>query len=44
MSGHNTSDTSDPTFDLKVIYKAFMDSFQKLNSRMDNLEDNLRSS
>ena len=44
MYGHNTGDTSDPTFDLKDIYKAFMDSFQKLNLRMDNLEDNLRSS
>ena len=44
MSGHNTGDTSDTTFDLKDMYEAFMDSFQKLNLRMDNLEDNLKSS
>ena len=44
MSGHNTEYTSDPTPDLKVMYKAFMGSIQKINLRMDNIEDSIRSS
>ena len=44
MSGHHFESTSEPVPDLSVMYKAFMDSIQKINVRMDNIEDSIRSS
>ena len=44
MSRHHSEYTSDPVPDLSVMYKAFMDSIQKINVKMDNIEDSIRSS
>ena len=44
MSGTHFESTSNPVPDLSDMYKAFMDSIQKINMRMDNIEDSIRSS